>query len=172
MRLKEKLLPKICKLQGGMSLESPPILISTWFGSGLIRPAPGTIGSLAALPPGLLVMWLGGPLALFIAAVLAFAVGLWAAGEFERKSGEHDASTIVIDEVAGQWLTLLPAGLNPWLWLTGFLLFRFFDAVKPWPISWADRKIGGAFGVMFDDILAALYALPGVAAVAFILTQV
>lgn len=169
---KENISIRICKLPSGASLKEPEMLIATWFGSGLVRPAPGTVGSLAALPPALLIMWLEGPGALFIAAILVFAAGIWAARAYERKSGEHDSSTVVIDEVAGQWITLLPAGLNPWLWLTAFVLFRFFDAAKPWPVSWADRKIGGAFGVMFDDILAALYAMPGVAALAYIFTQV
>lgn len=171
MNWKETLRPKICKLPAGTSLRQPEMLIATWFGTGLVRPAAGTVGSLAALPPALLIMWLEGPGLLLIAAFLAFAVGYWAARIYERKSGEHDASSIVIDEVAGQWLTLLPAGLNPWLWLAGFLLFRFFDAAKPWPVSWADKKLNGAFGVMFDDILAALYAMPGVAAIAYLFTQ-
>ena len=70
----------------------------------------------------------------------------------------HDSKMIVIDEVAGQWIALLPAALNPALILIAFILFRFFDILKPWPISFIDKKVPGALGVMGDDIIAGLFA--------------
>ncbi|MDH5411711.1 MAG: phosphatidylglycerophosphatase A [Alphaproteobacteria bacterium] len=139
----------------------PAFLIATWFGSGLLPKIPGTWGSAAALPFAWLIMWLGGPWALLICAGVAFAVGVWAAGMYSKHSGIKDAGPIVIDEVAGQWLTLIPAGLNPVLFLVGFFLFRAADILKPWPASWADREVEGGFGVMLDDIFAAIYAAAG-----------
>ena len=73
--------------------------------------------------------------------------------------GQDDPGAVVIDEVAGQWLTLLPAATTVWWhWLAGFALFRFFDIVKPWPVGWADRRVKGGLGVMVDDIIAGAYA--------------
>ena len=136
----------------------PATWISTWFGSGLLPKAPGTWGSLAALPPGALLVWLGGPWALVggIAAVLL--LGLWATSLYAVGTGRDDPSDVVIDEVAGQWLALLPAGLNPILFVVAFAAFRAADIVKPWPVGWIDRRIKGAFGVMADDLVAAVYA--------------
>jgi len=151
-------------------LWSPSTLIATVFGIGYIRPAPGTWGSLAGLLTAALALYLfpdGAPLESSI--FIMIAVGIVASGHYARAKGEHDASEIVIDEVAGQWIVLLPLsafgiGVNSPMtvvipvFIAAFLLFRFFDILKPWPISWADRKIGGGFGVMFDDILAGLAA--------------
>ena len=72
--------------------------------------------------------------------------------------GVHDPGAIVIDEVAGQWLTLAVAPLDPLAYLLGFVLFRIADVLKPWPASWLDRRVGGGFGVMIDDVAAAVYA--------------
>ena len=87
-----------------------------------------------------------------------FWLGLWAADRYMRAVGVHDPGAIVVDEVAGQWLTLAVAPLDPLAYLAGFLLFRVFDVLKPWPAGWLDRRVGGAFGVMIDDIAAAAYA--------------
>jgi phosphatidylglycerophosphatase A len=138
----------------------PSTLLATWFGAGLLPRAPGTWGSLAALPFGVGLYWLSGPLGLAAASLGVFLIGLWAAQSYERTAAVKDPGAIVIDEVAGQWLTLIPAGLNPWAVLLAFLLFRLFDVIKPWPISWADRHLKGSFGVMADDIIAAAYAGP------------
>jgi phosphatidylglycerophosphatase A len=73
------------------------------------------------------------------------------------KTGFEDPGAVVIDEVAGQWLVLAVAPLDVWYFAAAFVLFRVFDIAKPWPVSWADRRIKGGFGVMFDDILAGLY---------------
>lgn len=141
----------------------PSSLLATWFGSGLLPGAPGTWGSLAALPFALAILWLGGPWTLLAATIAVFALGLWAAGVYGRIMGVKDPGMIVIDEVAGQWLVLFvlamrPEGLSWREVLLAFLLFRLFDTFKPWPVSWADRHLKGAFGIMADDILAAVYA--------------
>lgn len=133
-------------------------LIATWFGSGLIKPAPGTWGTAAALPFAWAIAWFFSPLWLIVAAILLFPIGVWVANQYDAAHGSHDASEIVVDEVVGVWLVL--ALVPPdWLhYLVGFLLFRLFDILKPWPIRWADRKVSGGFGVMLDDVLAAGYA--------------
>ena len=100
----------------------------------------------------------GGIWLLLAAAALVFALGLWAADRYMKAVGLHDPGAIVVDEVAGQWLTLAVAPLDPLAYLAGFLLFRIFDVLKPWPAGWLDRRVGGAFGVMIDDIAAAAYA--------------
>jgi phosphatidylglycerophosphatase A len=132
--------------------------LATWFGAGRLPWAPGTWGSLFALPLAWLLLALGGPWLLLIAAALVFALGLWAADRYMKAVGLHDPGAVVIDEVAGQWLTLAIAPLDPLAFLLGFVLFRVADVLKPWPASWLDRRVGGAFGVMIDDVAAAVYA--------------
>ncbi len=144
-------------LPAGTTFWHPATLAATWFGAGLMGIASGTWGSLAALPFAAAIAWTAGPLALVPAAALAFAVGVWASNHIGR-SGEKDSSAIVIDEVAGQWLTLAVVAVDWRYYLIGFLLFRLADITKPWPASWADRKVPGGLGVMLDDIFAGLYA--------------
>jgi phosphatidylglycerophosphatase A len=96
---------------------------------------------------------------LLAAAAVALAAGLWASARYCRACGEKDPSGVVIDEVAGQWLALAPIAVpDPVLYAIGFFAFRILDIIKPWPAGWCDRKLGGAPGVMFDDIAAGLYA--------------
>jgi phosphatidylglycerophosphatase A len=151
-------------------------MVSLAFGVGLLRPAPGTWGSLAALPLAWALAVLGGPWVLVGALALVVGLGFWAVGEELRHATDPDPSEIVIDEVAGQWLALVPvvfgaahAGvglLALWPgWAAAFLLFRLFDIWKPGPIGWADRR-GGALGLMLDDLLAGLAAGLGVALLA------
>jgi len=137
----------------------PSSLLATWFGSGLLPWAPGTWGSLAAVPFGVALFWLSGPFGLLAATVAVFIIGLWASHAYEQVMAIKDPGAIVIDEVAGQWLVLIPAGLNPVFIALAFVLFRAFDVAKPWPVSWADRHLKGAFGIMADDIIAGLYAM-------------
>ena len=133
--------------------------LATWFGVGNLPAAPGTFGSLAALPFAWLIAAYAGPLALGLAGVAVFCVGWWASNVYVGATGIEDPGPVVIDEVAGQWLTLVVAAPGVWWhWLAGFMLFRLFDIVKPWPVGWADKAIKGGFGVMVDDILAAAYA--------------
>ena len=136
----------------------PAHLIATWGGAGLLRHAPGSWGSLAALPCAYGLQVGFGPVGLAVAAVVLFAAGCWATRVYLGAVGGHDPPTVVVDEVVGQWLTLLPAALDPMLYLAGFALFRGFDILKPWPIGLAERRIPGAYGVMLDDVLAGLYA--------------
>ena len=136
----------------------PASLIATFFGAGLLPKAPGTWGSLAALPVGAGLLWLGGPWLLAAGAVAVSLAGWWASGEHARLIGRDDPGEIVIDEVAGQWISLLPAALAWPDLLAAFLLFRAADIVKPWPASWVDRSIHGGLGEMADDVIAGVYA--------------
>lgn len=139
-------------------LRHPLGWIASGFGVGLAPRAAGTFGSLAALLPWWL--WLRHlPVAYYVVVVVvAFALGVWAGGWVIDRIKVEDPSVVVWDEFIGQWLALMlaPAG---WVWmLAGFGLFRLFDIWKPWPVSWADAKLKGGFGAMFDDALAGLYA--------------
>lgn len=140
-------------------LGHPAVLLATWFGSGLLPRAPGTWGSLAALPFAWLIAGLAGPAGLALAAAAVFGIGCWAAGRYADASDDADPGAVVIDEVAGQWLVLVAAPLSLPAYAAGFLLFRVLDIVKPWPASWADRNLKGGFGIMADDVLAAGYGL-------------
>ncbi len=142
----------------GSAATSIATWLATWFHVGHLPKAPGTFGSIAALPFAWILMTSGGPWLLLLATIFVFILGLWAAKRYMAEVGEHDPGAIVIDEVAGQWLTLLAAPLTPFAYLLGLAAFRFFDIVKPWPIGWLDRHASGAFGVMIDDIAAAFYA--------------
>jgi phosphatidylglycerophosphatase A len=142
----------------GLPIHHPAALLATWFGAGLLPGAPGTWGSLAALPFAWLIMTCAGALGLAAATGAVFLAGCWAAGAVVAAGGSKDPGSIVIDEVAGQWLVLIMAPTDLVAYAIGFLLFRIADIVKPWPASWADRRVSGGLGVMLDDILAALYA--------------
>lgn len=138
-------------------LRSPTMLLAFGFGSGLAPKAPGTFGTLMAIPFWWLLQGLSP--AWYLAVVAAAAVlGCYLCGAASRKLGVHDHGGIVWDEMVGYWLTMFmaPAG---WVWaLYGFVLFRLFDIAKPQPIGWADRRVHGGIGIMLDDILAAVYA--------------
>ena len=136
---------------------SPLALFLTFAGAGYLPRAPGTWGSLAALPPAAAILWLGGGWALAVASVLAILVGTWAAQVYQTRVGEDDPQEIVIDEVGGQWLALAPLALDPLHFLVGFAGFRLFDTLKPWPINALERLPGG-LGIMADDAAAGLVA--------------
>ena len=142
----------------GLPLWHPGALLATWFGTGLLPIVPGTWGSLVALPCAWAIRARWGITGLAAATGLTFVAGCWAAAKVAKASRLKDPGAIVIDEVAGQWLTLLPAPFNPISWALAFLLFRVFDIWKPWPVRWADRHIDGGLGIMLDDLLAAVYA--------------
>jgi len=133
--------------------------MATWGWSGLLPGAPGTWGSLFTLPFAWLIAGTWGPSALFVAAAVAFLIGLWASGRYLLNSKSKDPGTIVIDETAGQFLALALVPVELWWYVAGFVLFRAADILKPWPASWADRSLSGALGVMTDDIFAAAYVL-------------
>ena len=145
----------------GITAKHPATIAATWFWVGLLPKAPGTWGSAAALPFAWLLAILGGASALVVASLACFCLGWWASAIYVARTGASDPSEVVIDEVAGQWLVLAAAPLDPLSYLVGFALFRLFDVWKPWPVSWADQRIGGGLGVMLDDILAAAYGLIG-----------
>lgn len=127
------------------------------FGSGTVPVAPGTFGTLMAVVLYLLLPTMSwSTYALFLLA--SFALGVWLCGRTAHDIGVHDHGGIVWDEFVGYWITmfLAPAG---WLWIVvGFVLFRLFDIIKPWPISWLDRHVDGGLGVMIDDVLAGIMA--------------
>jgi len=133
---------------------------ATWSGSGALPKAPGTWGSLAALPFAWLIQTSLGPVALVAAALVVFCLGIWVSEHTARRMGHSDPGQIVIDEVAAQWLVLAVVPPSWQSYLAGFLLFRLFDILKPWPIRQIERRLGGGFGIMADDILAAIYAAP------------
>lgn len=139
-------------------LNHPAILIATWFGAGLVPRIPGTAGSLAALPFAYVIAAVAGPWGLAAASAALFAVGCWAAAVYERQCGDHDPGPVVVDEVAGQWIALLPAATDPLLFAVGFVAFRAFDILKPWPIGRIDRQVTGGIGVMADDVAAGICA--------------
>jgi phosphatidylglycerophosphatase A len=145
----------------------PAHLIATWFGAGLLPLAPGSWGALAALPFAFLLQLWGGPLALGLGVLAAIFAGAWAAGRYLAGTPEPDPGAIVIDEVAGQWLTLIAVPADPLLYLFGFVLFRAFDIFKPWPVGWADANVSGGFGVVLDDVIAGLYGVAVLAAIAW-----
>lgn len=149
-----------------MPLRRPASLLATWFGVGLLPYAPGTWGSLAALPLAWALGEVGGAWALLAAAAILTAAGLWACEVYLRRSEIDDPGDIVIDEVAAQLVVLAPVAGEPWLLPVGFVVFRILDIAKPWPASWADRKLGGGVGVMADDLLAAVYGAAIMAALA------
>jgi phosphatidylglycerophosphatase A len=136
----------------------PAAIIATWFGVGYLPLAPGSWGSLAALPFAWVIAWPFGPRALLVAAAVLFFIGWWAADRVARETGIPDAGSTVVDEVVGQWLTLAVAPREAAAYVAGFLLFRLFDITKPWPARWVDRNIKSGFGVMADDVVAAFYA--------------
>ncbi|EAR50566.1 phosphatidylglycerophosphatase, putative [Oceanicola granulosus HTCC2516] len=139
---------------------------------GLLRPAPGSWGSLAALPVAWLLYALGGPWLVLVAVPLLFAAGLHAARACTAGQADHDPSWIVVDEVVGQWIALLPVLFGAWYtgalvtalwpgWVAAFVLFRLFDILKPSLVGAADRR-GDVLGLMLDDVWAGLFAALGV----------
>ena len=140
-------------------LSNPIHFLSLGFGSGLSPYAPGTMGTLVAIPLYLLLSQLELVPYLIIITV-GFGIGVWLCDKTSKALGVHDHSGIVWDEFIGYWITMIAIPAVTWQWvLTGFLLFRFFDIVKPWPVKLADKRITGGFGIMLDDLLAGLYAL-------------
>jgi phosphatidylglycerophosphatase A len=144
---------------GRFVLSHPAHFIAFGFGSGLMRPAPGTAGTLAALP----IYWALAPRLTdlqFLGVIVAlFVIGIWACGRTGRALGVPDHGGMVIDEIVAYLLVLFMIP-REFLWqASGFVLFRAFDIVKPMPIRHFDRTVKGGFGVMLDDLLAAFYTL-------------
>ena len=142
----------------GLNLRNPVHFLAFGFGAGVMPVAPGTFGTLVAIPFYLLLE----PLPLFsylVTLSVVFMAGIWLCEQTSRDLGVHDHGGFVWDEILGYLLsmTFAPSG---WLWVVvGFVLFRFFDILKPWPIRIVDRQVTGGFGIMLDDLLAGVYAL-------------
>lgn len=150
--------------------------IATVCGVGDLRPAPGTWGSLVALPLAAVLHLIGGPWLLVIAVIAVFFEGLWATTQVTRWQDDHDPSYVVVDELVGQWIALLPLSFGAahvgasifalWPgWIAAFVLFRLFDIAKPGPVGWADRR-NTPLGVMLDDVIAGVLAALCVVALA------
>jgi len=147
---KNKLTPK-------QILSDPILFMAFGFGSGLAKKAPGTFGTLAAIPVYFLFAQTDS-LIYSLLTLFVTVVGVRICGIAADKLGEHDFGGIVWDEIAGYLITMW---LVPLTWQTiiaGFILFRFFDILKPWPIKWLDRHVHGGFGIMIDDVLAGVFA--------------
>lgn len=150
------------------NLRNPVHLLAFGLGSGCAPKAPGTFGTLAAIP----FWWLflqDVPLIPYICVLIAgFAFGVYLCEQTSKDLGVHDHGGIVWDEWIGLWITYLalPTGIE-WV-VIGFALFRFFDILKPWPIKWLDEKVHGGFGIMIDDVLAGVFALICVQGLAYL----
>ena len=128
------------------------------FGSGLAPKAPGTFGTLAAIPVFLGLALLS-PVSYFIAILVMSIAGIYICGKAATDVGVHDHPAIVWDEFVGFFITMFMVPVSWQSVLVGFVLFRLFDIFKPWPISFVDKNMSGGFGIMFDDILAGVFAL-------------
>lgn len=151
-----------------LNLKNPWHLMAVGFGSGLSPKAPGTCGSFVAMFICMVLLYC--PLYVTLAVtVIVFILGTIACNRAEEALGVHDHGGIVIDEFVGMFISILafPAA---WYWtILAFVLFRFFDILKPFPVNYADRKIGGGLGVMVDDVVAGIYAyLAGVCIMHFV----
>ena len=147
-------------------ISNPIHFLAFGFGSGLSPVAPGTVGTLMAVPLLFLLAQLN-LVGFVLVTVIVSLAGIYICGKTARDMGVHDHGGIVWDEFAGYFITMLPlqtlgSVYEPGYWfiaLIGFIAFRFFDALKPWPISWFDKNIEGGLGIMLDDIIAALPSL-------------
>jgi len=153
-------------------------LLLSFLGTGFLRPAPGTWGSLATLPLAWALYRVGGPLLIAGVAAALYFIGVSATSRETKDAEDHDPSWIVLDEVVGQLIALFPVALGAWhvgmtplrLWpgiVAAFLLFRLFDIWKPWLVGRADRR-GDAVGVMLDDVWAGIFAAASGTALAFL----
>jgi phosphatidylglycerophosphatase A len=138
-------------------LRDPIHFLAFGFGSGLSPIAPGTMGTLAAIPLYYFLIQFGDLIYLLL-TVFVTLIGIVICDISSKKLGVHDHSGIVWDEIAGYFITMLFVP-HTWYWaLAGFVLFRVFDIWKPFPILWFDQHVGGGLGIMVDDVLAAIYA--------------
>ncbi len=139
---------------------SPWYLMATWFHIGRFRPASGTWGTFGALPFIYVVHCYAGAFGLTVMALFLFFIGLKACQDYAEKTGEKDSSAIVIDEVVGMTIALIPlVEFDTLMWSVAFICFRIFDAVKIGPVGWCDRRVKGALGVMIDDVVAAFMTI-------------
>ncbi|MDG0996636.1 MAG: phosphatidylglycerophosphatase A [Gammaproteobacteria bacterium] len=138
-------------------MTNPIHALAFGLGSGLAPFAPGTFGTLVAIPLYLVLQPLS--LSVYMALLLLLIlVSIYICGESAKQLKTHDHSGIVLDEICGYLVTMILVP-NGWLWIVlGFLLFRLFDIWKPWPINWLDRRVQGGLGIVIDDVLAGVFA--------------
>ncbi|MHC5225640.1 phosphatidylglycerophosphatase A family protein [Ignatzschineria sp. LJL83] len=142
-----------------ITIKTPWQFLASGFGSGLSPVAPGTMGTLMALPfwflfANYLPLW-----AYILIIIVSTILGIVICQKASDELGVHDHGGIVWDEFVGLWITLLFAPVSWTSAILGFLIFRFFDVLKPWPIKVADQKVSGGFGIMIDDIIAGIFSL-------------
>ena len=143
---------------GEFKLTNPIQFLALGFGSGLLPKAPGTFGTLAAIPVFLLLAPLS--TVYYLSVVIVFSLlGIYLCGYAAKAAGVHDHPAIVWDEIVGFLITMFMVPISWQSVVVGFVLFRLFDIVKPWPISYLDKHCHGGFGIMIDDIVAGLAAL-------------
>jgi phosphatidylglycerophosphatase A len=145
------------KLTAKQILSDPILILAFGFGSGLVKKAPGTCGTLAAIP----IYWILAQTNNIVYSMITIIVlisGISICGRAAEKLGEHDFGGIVWDEIAGYLITMWWVAFSWKVLVVGFVLFRIFDIFKPWPISWADKHIEGGMGIMLDDVLAGLFS--------------
>ena len=138
-------------------LRDPVHWLAFGFGSGCMPWAPGTFGTITAVPVFLLLN--GTTLWIYLSiTMMMFFIGIWICGKTTEKLNVHDHPGIVWDEIVG-YLVTMSAAPKGWTWIIiGFVLFRIFDILKPWPISIADRRISGGLGIMLDDVIAGIFS--------------
>jgi phosphatidylglycerophosphatase A len=138
-------------------LKNPLLFLAFGFGSGLSRVAPGTVGTLVAIPPLLLFQHLSIEHYVLV-LLISFGLGILLCGYATNTLGVHDHPGIVWDEMVGFWLTMFIAPPSMFWIVAGFIFFRLFDIWKPFPIGYLDKHLRGGLGIMLDDVLAACYA--------------
>lgn len=147
------------QVKASQVLKDPVHFLAFGLGSGLSPKAPGTFGTVMALAIYWFLLADLSDLMYGLICLASIPIGIYLCGESARKLGVHDYGGIVWDEFSGLWITLLFAPKHWQIALLGFVLFRIFDIIKPWPIGWADKKVEGGLGIMLDDILAGIMAL-------------
>ena len=138
-------------------LLDPILCIAFGFGSGLAKKAPGTFGTLAAIPIYMVLIQANSVIYAIVTIVFSL-LGIWICEIAANRLGEHDFGGIVWDEIAGFLITMWFVDFTWQNLFLGFVLFRIFDIIKPWPIKWVDQKVSGGFGIMLDDVIAGLFA--------------
>jgi phosphatidylglycerophosphatase A len=146
------------EVKGEVSLTNPVHLLAFGFGSGLSPRAPGTMGTIVAVPLYLLMAAFLSPHVYLGLIIVSFVIGIYLCGRTAKDLGVHDHGGIVWDEFVGYWITMFMVPLSWYGVLAGFILFRLFDILKPFPIGWLDSKVKGGLGIMLDDVLAGVYA--------------
>ncbi|TDO95878.1 phosphatidylglycerophosphatase A family protein [Marinomonas balearica] len=136
---------------------NPIHFLAFGLGSGAAPKAPGTFGTLAAVPLYLLMQDLSHS-AYFVVLLVTSLIGIYLCGKTSKDLGVHDHSGIVWDEFVGYWITMWMAPTGWEYVIVGFILFRFFDVLKPWPISFIDKRVHGGLGIMLDDIIAGVFS--------------